>query len=66
MNIELQKSSIKGKEEITLTIWPEGNLETEFFNQLFSGEVGFENVAGNGNQIVIKKKPNSSPITTEP
>lgn len=55
MDSEMINSSVKGTEEIKLIISPVGNLETEFFNSLFSGEVKVEKVPGNSNAMVIKK-----------
>lgn len=55
MDSEMIKSSTKGEDELKLIISPVGNLETEFFNSLFSGEVIVEKVPGNSTAIVIKK-----------
>lgn len=54
MNYEMTKSDQKGAELITLTISPSDNLEREFFNALFKGEVKFETVP-NSEEIVVKK-----------
>lgn len=60
MNFELKKINQKGKEEICLIISPSDNLETEFFNTLFTkSEVVFHTVP-NTDQIIIKKKENIS------
>ena len=45
---------IKKDKEIILTVAPTDNLEREFFNQLFSGEVKVEQLP-NGETIIIKK-----------
>lgn len=55
MDFEIISSSVKGVEETKLILSPVGNLETEFFNALFSGEVKVERMPGNSNEIVIKK-----------
>lgn len=56
MNFTLSKTNLKGKEEIKLTLSPEGNLEKEFFNALFANkEVKVESIPSS-DEIVIKVK----------
>lgn len=55
MNVEFKKGTIKGEEILSLTISPSDNLERDFFNALFSGEVQAHTIP-NSDQIVIKKK----------
>lgn len=54
MNFEMTKKDVKGVEEITLTISPSDNLEREFFNSLFIGDVKWETVP-NTELVVVKK-----------
>lgn len=63
MNSKLTKSNIKGKEDVVISISPSDNLEREFFNALFSGDVIFQKVAGSPmEEILIIKKDDSKTI----
>jgi len=55
MNTQLKISNVKGKNEISLTITPAGNLERTFFQELFSGEVEVKTIP-NTDDIVITRK----------
>tara|TARA_R110000868_G_C10481064_1_gene729290 strand:- start:338 stop:526 length:189 start_codon:yes stop_codon:yes gene_type:complete len=54
MHYEMIKTHGKS-EDVKIIISPSDNLEREFFNQLFGGEVIFETVP-NTEQIIIKKE----------
>lgn len=58
MNFNITKSSVKGKEVITLTLSPSDNLERVFFNELFpaGSEIEFKPVANSKEEIIICKK----------
>lgn len=64
MNFEIKKSNIRGNEEVSITIWPSDNLETEYFNAIFSGEVEVVSAA-NGEQRIIRRKKEDIEIQKE-
>ena len=53
MNYEMIKTHDKS-EDVKIIISPSDNLEREFFNELFTGGVTFEQIP-NTEQVVIKK-----------
>jgi len=53
MNYEIAISDIKGKEQVTMKVWPSNNVEIAFFQHLFSGEVIVEREA-NKDIVIIK------------
>lgn len=55
MNCNLTKSSIKGVDEVKLTISPSDNLEREFFNALFTNNNVKIEAIPNSDEIVLKK-----------
>lgn len=60
MNSELTKKNIKGESELSITLWPEDGIETDFFNALFSGQVEVKQMPNQLGKIVIKRKEVSS------
>lgn len=58
MNYDLKKSNIRGNEEVTLSLTPDDNLETEFFSTLFSHveDMEFVLVPGTSKQVIIRQK----------
>lgn len=55
MNCNLTKSSIKGVDEVKLTISPSDNLEREFFNSLFTNNHVKIEAIPNSDEIVLRK-----------
>lgn len=56
MNYELTIKNIKGKEEQVLIIEPSSQLEEQFFNSIFFGEMVAVAIP-NSKKIVIQQKP---------
>lgn len=58
MNFEIKKSNIKGKDEISLTVWASDSLENDFFKALFEDENNMEIIKppNSKEQIIIRKK----------
>lgn len=64
MNANLSKTTIKGKETITLTISPSDNLERAFFNELFRSEVSVT-VIPNTDEMLIQRKNDKDESTAQ-
>ncbi len=56
------KYEFKKNGEVSLTIKPDGNIEQEFFKELFNGEVNIDKVssANHNGEIVFTIKRNSA------